>query len=248
MKTASAATIAVFFALVSSCTVTNEIFIQDDGSGSARVEIKLHPLSVRYVDDLMESFGESSPGGNMLFDVDAIQSAFDAREGVDLVSIEPDGVDILRLEIEFDDVRSVLMDDRLEAESNDNPISFERRGSKRELDVVFTRGNFGAVTGLFILPDSPATVLVPYSDRDFLSREEYIEVSEYAFEEYLENEAMEDILKSSGIFVSVSPAGRITGVQGGQKDPDKPEIAVFFVPLLDLLTLEDDLKLGLSWR
>ena len=247
MKTASLAVAIGLLMVLMSCTITNEVTIQNDGSGLSKVEIKLHPLSVRYMSDLIESFGGSQTEENVLFDVETIQAAFDDRQGVELVSLEPEGLDTLRLEIEFDDVRMILNSDR-SSSGSDEPLSFTRNGAKRELEVHFSRKNFDKVTGLFVLPDSPITVLIPYSEDDFLSRDEYLEVTEYAFEYYLENETMEEILTTSGISVSVTTPGNITRIRGGAEDSSSSNQVVFFIPLLDLLTLEDDIRLSVSWR
>ena len=256
MKTVTFAVAIGLLMMLMSCTITTELAIHNDGSGSSTVEIKLHRLSVRYMSDLIEGFGGSQIEENVLFDVEAIQAAFDDRHGVELVSLESEGMDTLRLEIEFDDVRAILDSDQSAIHPADEPVSFTRNGTRRELEVHFSRENFDSVTGLFVLPDSPITVLIPYSEDDFLSRDEYLEVTEYAFEDYLENETMEEILSTSGISVSVAlsetpsgtPSGTITRVRGGVEDPSSSSRAVFFIPLLDLLTLEEDLRLSVSWR
>ena len=234
--------------LSTSCTVSNEITIQNDGSGSSFVEIALNRLSVRYMSDLIVSLGGSLDEDTVLFDVEAIRTAFTERQGVELVSIEPEGLDVLRLEIRFDDVRAILDSEATADHSGAAPVSFSRIGSTRKLSVHFSRENFAAITGLFILPDSPITVLIPYSEHDFLSRDEYLEVTEYAFEDYLEEQTMEEMLTTSGISVAIESPGTITDVQGGLHPDDASDRANFFIPLLDLLTLEEDLILSVSWR
>ena len=237
-----------------SCAVSNEITIRNDGSGFSNVKIVLDPLSVAYMSDLMESFGGGLDEGTALFDIVSIRAAFAARKGVELVGIEPEGADVLRLEIEFDDVGAILDSETTDNGHDAEPISFRSAGPSRELKVHFSRENFSGITGLFVLPDSPITVLVPYTENDFLSRDEYLEVTQYAFEDYLEGRSMEDILTSSGISVAVEPPGTITRVLGGSTELPEPNQtagqpkATFFIPLLDILTLEEDLIFSVSWQ
>jgi hypothetical protein len=109
------------------------------------------------------------------------------------------------------------------------------------------RDNFGYVSGLFIMPDSPLTVLLPYSELDFMPRDEYLEVLGYALEDYLEGGTVEDLFSHKTIDAIVEVDGAITSALGGTVEAGGRS-ARFETPVLDLLTLEKSKTFSLSWR
>lgn len=225
-----------------SCSVDSEIRIHDDASGTATVVIRLHPVAVTYMRDISQSTGA---GETTVFDQDAIRRGFDERPGVILREITQSDDDTLELEIEFDDVgrlfESTWKDGALLARS---PVEFKTAPGGSTLTVALSRSNFGHISGLFVMPDSPLTVLLPYSKYDFMSKEEYLEVLEYAMEDYLTDLSVKDFINAGSIRVVFDADRDIERADGGVLvDGD----AVFTVPALDVLTLEEDLTYDATW-
>ena len=249
---------ALLFA-ASSCTVRTLIEVHDDASGRAQVTVVLHPVAVRYMSDIAISFRGSDAQAVEPFDVEAIRLAFSARPGVELESIEAVGDNTLRLKASFEDVRNLLAPPvgpppgapgtlgtpagagRIIAE----PLLFVAGRETRELTLRLTRSNFHRISSLFVLPESPLTVFLPYAKEDFLPKDEYLEVLAYALEDYLGLTSVEDFIEEAGVYATVKADSPVTGVSGGDMSDCGAE---FFIPLIDALTLEKDLWRSVRWQ
>ncbi len=229
-------------AFVSSCTVDTDIRIHDDASGEATITVRLHPVAVTYMSDLMISLGSENPS---VFDRAAIERAFHERPGVTLREIEQIGSDTLRLDIEFGDVRRLFEVNReYGAPRGAPPVEFVQTPTGRTLSVRLSRSNFGYISGLFVMPESPLTVLLPYSEFDFMPRDEYVEVLEYALEDYLDGISVSELLEGERVRAIVRTDGEVTEIEGGVISSGR---ASFNIPILDVLTLEDEMLFTASW-
>ena len=245
MKHAAAVTPLVFcLLLVLSCTVETDIRIHDDASGRASVTVKLHPVAVRYMTDLMSAL-DVAAGDVSVFDIESIRRSFAARPGVELTAIDQIGEDTLSMELTFEDIRTLLEGSGRETEYLGRaPLRFSRVSGRTELVLRLSRSNFGHISGLFVLPDSPLTVLLPYSVYDFMPEDEYREILEYALGEYLEGSSVEELLEGQGISAYIETDRGVKEIEGGKLQSGR---AYFFIPLIDVLTLERETLHSLVW-
>ena len=228
--------------VVCSCTVDTDIRIHDDASGEAMIVVRLHPVAVTYMSDLSLSLGNAE---TTVFDQAAIERAFGERSGVTLREVVQTKEGTLTLDIEFDDVRRLFeTPSGGEAPTGDPPVEFARNGLERTLSVVLSRSNFGHISGLFVMPESPLTVLLPYSEHDFMPQVEYLEVLEYAIEDYLDGMPVDELLEDKRIRAFVEADRDVSEITGGVIESGE---ATFSVPVLDVLTLEEDIRFSLSW-
>ncbi|MBT3275183.1 MAG: hypothetical protein HN368_18660 [Spirochaetales bacterium] len=235
----------VFLMGWSACSVDADININNDASGTAEVRIHLHQVAVSYMTDMMSSLSVRPAEGATVFDLAAISAAIASRPGMELVAIETEEADNLTLKIRFEDVR-ILLDpaDAPVRLSPDRPVTFSSVDAGRSLELSIHRGNFGYISGLFVLPESPFTVLLPYSERDFMSQNEYLEILEYALEDYLEGLSTADMLTQQNITAVVTAQSAVLAANGGEIIIGK---AVFTIPLLEVLTLENPLLYSAEW-
>jgi len=239
----------LLFLFAAACAVNTTIEVHNDASGSAEVEISLHPVAVEYMSDVAASFGGEGETAPNPFDIEAIKRSFLARDGMKLESIETKGTGTLRLTVGFDDVTKLLgipdtCPDTGDSGKELNPLSFSMEGGTHTLSLKLTRRNFYRISGLFILPDSPLTVLLPYSESDFMPRDEYIEVLSYALEDYLGTVSVQEFVSGAGVDARISADSPILQTAGGKLSDGGAE---FFIPLVDALTLEDDIERAVSW-
>ena len=259
IKLTFAAAVCAFFAC--SCTVQTSIRIHDDGSGSADITVILNPVAVRYMTDITSSIGvgaatdvvagAGTDGAEVIgpFDVEAIRRSFLARPGVELESIETSGKNTLHLKAVFDDVRTLLgppgNDTAPAAPPQDaTPVTYAAGPQGHTLTITLNRTNFYRISSLFVLPDSPLTVLFPYAETDFMPRDEYLEVLEYALEDYLDGMSVEEFVKDAGVYAEVEADSPVTAATGGEVSAGRAE---FFIPIIDLVTLEQGIEYALTW-
>jgi len=253
--------------LTFSCTVHTNITIHDDASGRAEITVTLHPVAVMYMSDIAASFGGTGSGGMSPFDIEAIRRAFLTRPGIVIESIETAGEDTLLLAATFDDVRNLLAPpgggpagDPASAGGagapspgspsdptgapRANPVSFSAAGGRGELALHLTRSNFHTISSLFVLPESPLTVLLPYAEGDFMPADEYLEVLEYALEDYLGGMSVEEFVEDAGVYAAIHTDRPMKAAQGGEISNRG---AVFFLPLVEALTLDEDIRYSITW-
>jgi hypothetical protein len=237
--------IFLLFALLSTgCTVTQEMRLKSGGSGSAEVHIKLHPFVVRYVQDLQETLsGPESSTEPLIFDLTMIREAFELRPGIYLSQLSSLQNDELSLELIFDNVNDLVADP--ETEQEERLLTFRNTEGTSVFKIVFSRSNFHNISELFSVKNELLSVFVPATEEDFFSEEEYLELFEYAFEEYAENQSARRVLEKSRISVTVHVDGRIVSQTGGAK---KDQSVVFEIPVLKLVTLEQNLVYEVQWK
>ncbi len=223
--------VALLALLASGCTVREDVVLLGDGSGEAALSVELHPIMIAYMNDLMTAMS-GVEGEYPLFDLEQIAASFAEREGVELVDIERPARGSLALDVRFGDISEVFS-----REDADDILSFENRGSTRELTVRLNRD--AVARFLEFAPEENASLaqfLFPPADGS-VSREEYREEMAWALEEYDEREAVERALDGATIEVRVNPSGEIVSQTGGRVTDGA---VVFSIPVLELLTLSGD--------
>jgi hypothetical protein len=95
--------------------------------------------------------------------------------------------------------------------------------------------------------DSPLGFLLPADEEGFLPEAEYVEVLEYAFEEYAgEDSSVEDIVRRSEYLFRITVPGRIVDASGAEVAENRRSV-VFRLPLLVLLTLESPVEFSITY-
>lgn len=244
---AAAASFLLLLFIAASCSVETEIEIRDDASGRAEITVTLHPVSVMYMTDIMTTLGGPEETGTAgPFDIDSIRRSFEARPGVELEDITAVDGETLHLTVGFDDVRTLLaLPPDTAPRSDENPVTFITNTDGRTLDFRISRSNFYRISSLFVLPESPVTVLLPYSETDFMQTDEYLDVLTYALEDYLGDVSADEFMSAAKVHAAVSTEGELTGVTGGEIEDGT---AVFDVPLIEILTLEEEIGYSLHWK
>lgn len=237
--------------VVPSCAVRQRVDITAGGAGTVDFSLRLSDAIVTYLRDLGEMLGgpdrpsqDSSTVREQdmpVFNVAQIRAAFNARPGVELQTVETPAPDTLRIRFSFADAESVAPT----APGVPELLTLSHEGDLHTLTARIARENFGAVSGMFLLPDNPLSALIPVKEEDFFSREEYIDLFTYAFEEYETEEPIRDVLLNARIEIEVRPDGRIVSQLGGVLSKQG---VVFSVPAVDVLTLERDLEYRVTWR
>lgn len=237
---------AIFLILVTlGCAVEQQIVIQRDGSGTADINITLHPMIVEYMHDLMESMSGAIEIDQMqVFDVAAISDYFLSRPGITVESIVATNPDKLSLRLRFSDIETIMA---APEQGNEPVIVFEKDTNSSLLQAQISRANFHLISGIFSPPDTPISVLIPFYEEDFFSADEYLELLDYAFEEYAVHEPVSQIVKNSLIDILIQTSGKILSQHGGELAESEQAVR-FHIPFLKMVTLEEPAHYSLRWR
>ena len=137
--------------LISSCSVKNEISLSTDGSGTATTDTVLDEALVFYLQSLAELTAETA--GGPLFDTDQIRMEMEKNPGIEVVSLESFDDQRITAEISFDNIEELIAE--TESTLNKKIISFDRKGSEKEIRIYIDIDNFEDIAPLFPIVEEP---------------------------------------------------------------------------------------------
>jgi hypothetical protein len=235
-------------ALLSSCSVRQEIYLENDGSGVTLVGIDLSEMLVEYFTELMElgTGGRQAP----VFDLGKMRATFADIPDISLVEANTMDRGKLATMIQYQDIQSIFHEHV--GESVREAASFEKQNKRYTLQLYLDRANYGAIVDRMIQLASLE------EQRDYISgllqpgdEETILGIYEYAFAEYTGEKTVREIIEQSEVVVDVYVRGEIVEHSGGEPIPGKNEYQQglrYTIPLLEILTLEEPLTYSLVFR
>ncbi|MFP4376335.1 MAG: hypothetical protein ACLFP4_04765 [Spirochaetales bacterium] len=221
--------VAAIGLMVAGCTVREELRVAADGSGTATVDIAIHPIMAAYYNDLLVAM-TGVEGEFPLFDPVQIEQSFAARPGIRLTGLELKSRLELSVAVAIDDLNQAFP----VSAGGTSVLSFEQSGTRRTLRIRLDRAAVDRF--LSFAPEETATMsefLFPPVDGS-VSRAEFREQMSWALEEYADRAVVSEVLENAEIVVIVRPEGRILSQTGGRVSG---QTVVFHVPVLDILTI-----------
>ncbi|MBN2049190.1 MAG: hypothetical protein JW760_01995 [Spirochaetales bacterium] len=229
------------FILNSACSVTQEVFLQRDGGGTIHVEIELHDMILSYARDIYGGFTADTKE-IVLFDTAAVEAFFLKNPSAELKDLKNPSAGTLILDAEFSDPRKLLDQD-----AYDLPpvVSVTKKAGITAVVFTLTPENTRILTDPVSLTDSELiAVFGPQSGKPY-SEEEYSELLDYAFAEYLDEGGAAGVLSSAVVNVRVRTEGEIVAVTGGVL---RGGSALFTLPFIDIVTMKEPIVLSVSYK
>ena len=220
-----------------SCSVDQNIVLEEDLSGTADLRIAIHPVLSQYLYDLSVGVG----GAPSLFDLRQIELEMARREGLSLESMRLVSENELELRVRFDNVEEVLR-----SNADVEPfVTVRRVGNERILRVSVGPQLVAEALGLIGADQSEAVEFVLPPEGSNMDVDEYAEYLAWALEEYEEDEPVIDVLTESSIDVALRPSGPIVYQRPGEP---RGAQARWDIGVLDMLTRQDDVVYELRYR
>ncbi len=225
--------------ILASCVVQNKAIIQSNGAGTVEFDIKLEDY---FFDAILEmsdlaSGNEALPEGE-IFNVPQIEGDFRDNPAITVRTLETPKPWILRGEFTFDDIEAVFEQEK-ELQTA-KIVQFSQKGNTKTISVYVDQQNFSQVSTLFPLLDDPFFSMFGPVENAEVSREEYIEMIEFAFGE----EGAKGVLNST-ITLIVRVEGTIVSQSGGKVEGNN---VIFTIPLLQALRLDKPLDYTIVFR
>lgn len=230
--------------LASACSVRQEIDLSLDGSGTAALDVRLHPVFISYYKDLASGFdGNFDPEHPKIFDLPAIRKNFSAEGGVELVKLEAPEPGRLKAEMRFKEISALV-------KSRDPKIrealAVSRKDTRETLRIRLDGRNVAAMLKITPEGDSKIAKMLLPPEGKTLSEEEYLEHLSWALEDYAGNENIKTILRDSAVDLRVKVQGRIVEQHGGTVEGSSA--VVYSVSLLKLFSLKRPLEYSLTYE
>lgn len=224
-----------------SCTMKQDIYIEDSGSGKVIFDIELASYLTEVIEQLEMVLQSDKPlrePGKPFFDTEAITMDFEKRENVNLLGLETPTANKLSGTVGFDDINNLFQD---EESPGSRLIHFEKKGNRSELKVTINRDT--VVTLLSENPsfDNPLVENFGPAATEGISDEDYLDMMEFA----LGTESRKGI-QESALNLTVHVEGRILEQTGGQLIDNST--VLYSVPLLSVLILDNALEYSLIYE
>ena len=239
-------TIALAAVLLGSCSSKQEVYISNSGSGNISMDVVLDDIVMEYSRDLLGGFSNTSSDQLRIFDIEKIAEIVGSLESVTLVVVSTDSPDRLHVEFNFTDPGKILYNQF--PDSIPDPIVFSKKTIngriRKTLEIYLSRQNFNIAASIVGMDSSDIMDTfgpqeVPYS------KEEYMDLMEYLFEEYETPSNIRRIIRESEIIIDLEIDGTVIdysvcSVSGRN--------VIIRIPLLDIVTLKKPIEIFLEWE
>jgi hypothetical protein len=232
-----------------SCSGRDHIVLNDDGSGSADVQIQLHPYFVAYLDDIVAGFSGAEAGTLPLFDLPTLRQSIQALPGVVLTRAELESRSSLSLGFTFSDAEKVFSAPAGapgSAPAAPSPYALRRLADgSREASFTLSRETFTAVRAFVPMSQEQGVQTFGPQDPPY-SPDEYVDLLGFLLEEYASYREIDTMIRSRRIDLEVAVQGTITWTEGF--DSFSGGKAKASLSVIDLLTLEKPVVLKIRWK
>jgi hypothetical protein len=233
----------------SSCSVQQEIYMAEDGSGTTSVDLELSPMLVRYLDDLIDFTGQD-PTATELFDIEEMHRVFAEIPELELLRAAASERSRLSTVVRFESINQVFLEQV--GPDVEEAARIEREGEVTTLFLYLDRDNYRQIVERVLRLsslDDYSTYMSGLLEPD--SKELILEIYRYAFEEYAKEKTVQQVLEQSKVVFDVYINGKIVRRTGGTVIEGKNGFDTgvrYEIPLLDILTLEEPVRYSLSFR
>ena len=219
--------------IFTSCTVSEELVLKSEKSGSSSSDIKVEQFFV----DVLEDFGEFLPSSDQSI-MDEAMNGFsgqlDKASTTSNVVFKKNGTNNYSLDFDFSDVETLLSE--LGA-GNQSLLKIQNNSMTFYVDI----NNFEELTKIVpFLADPNFEVYGPLYNQG-TTEEDYLDMIYY-----LLGEEGPDAISNGLVTINIKVSGQITSIQGAKKTSSTT--AEFAFPIIDFLLLNKPLTFTINWR
>jgi len=233
-----------------SCSSKQEFTLENSGSGTAELEIELHPFFVQYLRDLVAAFADPTEDFDdfRVFDEMMIAESFISIEGLELTDFERFAPGHIRLSAAFTNPENLLPPP---ADPGSEPvITFLQEPDSEGLEALYSlriRLDSRNVQTLYSLlgVEEQQNMLTFGPQPDPMNDREYIEMMSYALGTYEDEEVLKEIIETRKIEITLRVEGTIVEGWGVSF---KKDTATLTMPFLRPATLQEPIEFYLKWR
>ena len=222
--------------LLFSCTVTQEVDLNTDGSGQFTTKVAIHPAFYENLETMAVMSGQMDADSQGLFDVEKIKADIEQKPGLKVKSIESPDPRTLIMTVTFDNIDDLLKDEEI---AGTNMFSFTKNGTVSSATIEISRDNFTAINSFVPEESQPMLDSFGPASNEGISEEEYLEMMDFV----LENAAQ--IIGESAINTKIKINGTIIEQNGGTRQGNT---ITYTIPLIDVLLLAEPLKYSVKFK
>ncbi len=222
-----------------SCQATQQAVLSGNGSGRVRFDYHIPPPVMETFNEMDDLFTlEAEEKRDDFFDLEKIRKDFAEKDEIVLERLESPDPRRLEGEFNFSNVERIFASEESLQESG--VLRYSSDGNSHTLSIHLSKDNFHTLSTVIPELDSPFFDLFGPEANQNVSREEFLEMMEYTFDEEIR-----PLIESSIIEASITVEGRLIDQAGGMVQGNT---VTFQIPLIDVLLLHEPLSYTLSFR
>ena len=216
-----------------SCDARIEGSMAADGSASLTVNSGLFPRTSALIQNLFTAAGQDGQA----LDGPAIAGSMAGAPGLASVELKNSSSTALTGQVRISQVSEFLS-----AAGERGFITFERRGNGGRCEINIDRSNGHTILALLSpqINDYLNALMAPIVTEEAINKDEYLVLISTFY-----SRSIADEIARSTVRASIDFPGQVTTVTGGVSSARR---AIFNIPLIDLLVLEEPLKFEVVWN
>ena len=222
--------------LMNGCGVRSSLDLSADNADVLSLDLEITGIALQYFEDISAAQGISLDGSS-IFIPDQIRAFFDGTEGVTALDVHTEGTGGLKTVLAFDDINAFFAKESLPGIPH--ILSIIQEGQHKRLRIVFERGNINQLSALLPLGEDPVSQSGLMLFENHGTREEFIDMMDWLFEEYANRQEVEKTLKQSLIELEIKLPSDVLSTN--MKKNGKRSVSLS-VPMLEFFTLEEPLE------
>ena len=220
-----------------ACAVTQELTVRDDRSGETEITVDISPDLVARIQEMAALTGAELPEDGIV-NLDGIRRSLSARPGVTVIRIELPEAHRVQVEFAFADAPAIFPSASLLWEAG--IVTFEDVEEGTRVRLYLDLDNYKHLSEIFPLLDDPVVRAMGPEENTEITSEDYLTMMGFVL-----GPSGPDAIADSLITIELTVEGELVSQSGGRVEDG---VAIFEVPLLDLLLLHEPIDLQVVFR
>ena len=224
--------------LISACSMSQQVVLRSDGSGTIAFRVELKPSLIAAAKDLSAGSGGGAAASNPgQFDIPKIKEALAKNPSLRVLSLVSPQEGVIAGSVAFTDIAS-LFGSQTELAGSD-VVSVSKSAGTTTVRVHITRDNFSKIAVVSGLSDNPLYQMFGPEQNAATTKSDLNQMMGYVL-----GSGGPAALDASSVDISVTVQGKIISQQGGTLSGNQVKFAI---PLADLLLLAQPLDYAITY-
>jgi hypothetical protein len=227
----------LFISIFFSCTVKQDVTLNQNGSGAVSIKLTLHEGFYNYLKTLAKDAAEiSRKPEEKLFKLEVIREQLVKIPGITvqkLTSLTPRS---LEMELTFSDINLLIKESKTAPASPaiKKIFSLTQDGNKYRFILNLSPETYRQLTPMIPVTENPLYEVLGPHPEDPITEDEYYDLVEFTI-----GEGASQLVKKSNIETTIKVQGKIVSQQGGTIIPNGVS---FNIPLIKFLVLNQPIQ------
>lgn len=224
----------------SSCSYSQTIIFETDGSGQSEVEYELADYFVNEIKTMAKGFGVKDQ--EKIFDPESIKTELAKNKNIGNVAVSSNSSGNMKINFDFDRIDAAFSE---AAQESHGLFVWKDGGSTKTLEININRKNYEAFAALYPkIRDNPFIAGYGPDGTVGLERRDYSDLIEFSFGD--SGMKARNALPNTLMNITIKVPGRIISQSGGRAVDSKT--VLYVIPLFDVVMLDKELIYSVTFN